>query len=86
MPSSAVFNPGLRPTQVCFSPFNGSQLHGSATLPRIIVAVHPNPSFSPAAIPPELKDYTATMFKINPAYSKLRLSLNPWEPTDNRSS
>eukprot|EP00964_Phaeocystis_antarctica_P071562 scaffold43688_cov42-Phaeocystis_antarctica.AAC.1 len=28
VPSSAVFNPGLRPTQICFSPFNGSQLHG----------------------------------------------------------
>ena len=48
------------------------------------MAVHPNPHYRPEATPPELADYTKTMFKINPAYTQLRISLNPWEPTDNR--
>ena len=42
MPSSAVFNPGLRPTQICFSPFNGSQLHGSVVRLVVLAAVEPD--------------------------------------------
>ena len=42
VPSSAVFNPGLRPTQICFSPFNGSQLHGSMVRLVVLAAVEPD--------------------------------------------
>merc|ERR1719217_681571 len=61
VPSNALINPTLRPCSIYFSPCNGSQLHGSAVLPRVIVPV--SPSLESRQVSAEAIDYASSLYR-----------------------